>query len=155
MTGDNAKRQGRTNFIQKTMSRQDTYNYNKKLQDEEARREANMEAPKIVKSIHRGITSMSEDAWNQAVGKTPQTMSNRQAFDVVYPDHKSFYADKQFFIFDRNYEKMQKALVHTFEKAVDDSLNKGHTKLFESVDQFGDAKINVDFGGVPKVKYLF
>ena len=151
MTGDNANRAGRTNFIQKTMSRQDAYNYNKRLEEEEARREANMEAPKIVKSIHRGITSMREDAWNQAVGKTPQTMSNRQAFDVMYPDHKSFYADKQFFIFDRNYEKMQKALVKTFERAVDNSLNHGHKKLIESVDEIRDTKLNVDFGDIPRV----
>ena len=151
MTGDIAQRRGRTNFIQKTMSRQDTYNYNRKLAEEQAQREAKMEAPTIVKSIHRGITSMREDAWNQAVGKTPQTMSNRQAFDVMYPTHKSFYDDKQFFIFDKNYNKMEKALLKTFEKAVDDSFNHNQTKSFDSVDQISDKKMNVDFGNVPRV----
>ena len=42
-----------------------------------------MEAPIIVKSINRGITDMRTDAYNQAVQKTPQTVSNRQAYDLI------------------------------------------------------------------------
>jgi hypothetical protein len=110
--------------------------------------ESKMEAPIIVKSINRGITSMKEDAWNQAVGMTPQSISNRQAYDLFYPNHKSYYEDKKFFIFDKNYNQMEKALVDTFERAVDSSINKN----IKHVDELRDPKLNVDFDRIPRVK---
>ncbi len=107
-----------------------------------------MEAPTIVKSIHRGITSMAEDAHSMAVSNTPQSISNRQSFDVIYPNHKAYYEDKRFFIFDRNYDTMEKALVDTFEKAVDSSINK-NIRTVDAVKQ--PIKMDVDFDRIPRV----
>jgi hypothetical protein len=110
-----------------------------------------MEAPIIVKSIDRGITSMRQDAWNGAVAKTPQSISNRQAYDLMYPTHKSYYDDKRFYIFDKNYDLMEKALVDTFERAVDSSLKN---KNMKSVDEIADKKINVDYSRIPTVRLI-
>jgi len=108
-----------------------------------------MEAPTIVKSINRGVTSMSEDAYNKAIGKTPQTASNRQAYDIMYPNHKSYYKDKRFFIFDKNYDKMEKSLIDTFENAVDTSLHNKHKIIH--VDEIEDKIINVNYDNIPRV----
>jgi len=111
-----------------------------------------MEAPQIVKSINRGITSMRQDAWGQAVGKTPQTASNRQAYDIMYPNHQSYYKDKRYFIFDQNYKDMENALVDTFEKAVNDSFSsKKHDYI--SVDELEGKNVNVNFDKIPRVRY--
>ena len=118
-----------------------------------------MEAPVIVKSINRGITDMRTDAYNQAVQKTPQTVSNRQAYDIMYPDHKSYYEDKKFFVFDGDYNRMENALINTFEKAVDEglgdntvkALGNGKINNIKHVDEIKDGKINVNFGQIPAV----
>jgi len=118
-----------------------------------------METPQIVKSINRGITSMREDAYQQAVDKTHQTVSNRQAFDLMYPSHKAYYEDKKFFVFDNNYKDMEGALINTFEKAVNEGFGdknvkaqgKGRINNIRHVDEIKDHKINVDFGMIPAV----
>jgi len=113
--------------------------------------ERNMEAPLIVPSIHRGITSMAQDAVSQAIDRTPQTLSNRQAYDVIYPKHKDYYRDKRFFIFDKNYKNMESSLIKTFEEAVDSSINK----KIKHVDELDGKQVNVNFDKVPRVIFIF
>lgn len=109
-----------------------------------------MEAPIIVKSIGRGVTSAREEAWNRAVGMTPQAISNTQAFNVMYPTHKSYYDDKKFFVFDKNYETMEKALVSTFEDAVDASLKNPDLKDVDDIKR-PLPKLNVNYSRIPRV----
>ena len=91
---------------------------------------------------------MRTDVWDQAVGKTKQTVTNRQAYDVVYPNHKAYYEDKKWFVFDKNYKQMEKALVNTFEEAVDNSLKNPNLK---DVDDIKEKKISVKFDKIPQV----
>ncbi len=112
-----------------------------------------MESPVIVKSINRGITSMREDALEQAVNKTPQTITNKQGYDLMYPTHKSFYEDKKYFVFDSNYNTMENALVKTFEDAVNEGFGqrKLRGKQITHVDEIKDRKLNFNWNNIPGV----
>lgn len=129
----------------------------KNLQEPRINRE--MEAPVIVKSIGRGITSMREDIMDRAISNTPQSVSNRAAYDIMYPTHESYYNDKKYFVFDENFEKVEKVLINSFEKAVNEGLtdpkvkpnHKGYINNIEHVDEIKDTNLKFDFDKVPRV----
>lgn len=128
------------------------------LSQPQMRRE--METPVIVKSINRGITSMRDDAIQQAVDRTPQVVPNREAFNAIYPTHRAYYDDKRFFVFDKNYYDMQKELIKTFEQAVDSSFtnhkvkaqNNGRINNIKDVEEIKNKNLNVNFDNIPRVK---
>jgi len=93
-----------------------------KNQVQEQYQEPNMESPVIVKSINRGITSMIQDAKDMAVQRVPQTVSNKGVYDLMYQKHSDYYEDKKLFIFDPMFEKVETALINTFEKAVQETI---------------------------------
>lgn len=104
------------------------------------------EAPVIVKSINRGITSIEDDAKALAISRMDQVISNTEAYNMKYSSLKNYYDDKKMFVFDQNYKKMEDALIDSFEKSIRDVSNKN----IISVDQIKN-RIPIDVSSIPTV----
>jgi hypothetical protein len=111
----------------------------------------NLEAPVIVKSLGY------ENPFNverRVASRLDQTITNRQAFDLVYPTHRDYYNDKRFIVFDRNFNQAEDYLLNQFKSAIDSAIDYSSNKNLEHVDTFDKSKINlktIDYSGAPTI----
>ena len=85
--------------------------------------------------------------------KSTQTISNRQAYDALYPSHKSWYNEKKFIVLDKNFEDMENNLLKGFKQSLDNQFGFVDTKKIKHVEM-NKSQINlkgIDFGAIPKV----
>jgi hypothetical protein len=109
-----------------------------------------MESPIMVPNRERTYN----DVVTRVAGGTPQTISNSDAFDTVYKNHQNYYDDKRYFIFDKNFHKMENYLLDGFRNQLDSNLGLSNANLVH-VDNYEKKKLNVDFSRVPRVIYIY
>ena len=108
-----------------------------------------MESPTIVKSL-----GPDPSPFGRAASKSEQSISNRQAYDSLYPNHKSWYDEKRFIVIDKNFEMMEKELLGKFKENLDAKFDYKLTKNVKHVDELDKHDIKVqgmDFGSIHKV----
>jgi len=108
-----------------------------------------LESPTIVKSLGPDPTPTG-----RAAAKSQQTISNRQAYDSIYANHKSWYDEKRFVVIDKNFEMMEKDLLGQLKNNLEAKFNFGLTKNIKHVDEIDQHDINVkgmDLGSMHKV----
>ena len=74
---------------------------------------------------------------------TPQPVTNRQAYDILYPTHQDYYKDKQMHIFDANFDKMEDYLVNQFKSAIDSSIDYTKNQNLVNVRDLDRKTLNV------------
>ncbi len=99
----------------------------------------NLESPQIVKSF--GYPGQF-DPEQRVAQQTEQRITNRQAYDLVYPTHKSYYEDKKFHVFDKNYQQVEDYLLKQFKSTLDSAIDYKENKNLVSVDDFDKSKID-------------
>lgn len=77
-----------------------------------------LETPVIVPSL--GSPRYNID--KRVANNLPQTISDRDAYDVKYPTHKSYYDDKRVTIKDSHFEQTEDYLINTFSKAIQQGI---------------------------------
>jgi hypothetical protein len=108
-----------------------------------------LETPTIVKSLGPEPTPLS-----RAAAKSQQVISNRQAYDSIYLNHKSWYDEKKFIVIDKNFEMMESDLLGQLRNNLDSKFNLTAIKNIKHVDQIDQTNINVkemNFGSIHKV----
>lgn len=94
----------------------------------------NMETPTMVKSLNPNSFDQF-NVRNRLALVTPQPVTNRQAYDIMYKSHQSYYDDKRIHVFDANFDKMENFLVHEFKSAIDKSIDfSGNANLVDVKD---------------------
>lgn len=91
---------------------------------------------------------------DRVAAKSTQTISNRQAYDALYPSHKSWYDEKKFVVLDKNFEDMENYLLKEFKQTLDNQFGFVKAKNIKHVDELDKSQINlkgIDFGAMPKV----
>ena len=101
----------------------------------------NLEAPTIVRSstyqpnpFHLG---------DRIAERLDQTISNRQAYDIVYPTHEDYYKDKRFIVIDKNFEKVEDSLLNQLKSAIDSSIDYSSNSKLVHVENFDKSKVNL------------
>jgi hypothetical protein len=111
----------------------------------------NLESPTIVKSL--GYQEPF-NVMDRVASQSSQTISNRQAYDSMYPSHKSWYDEKKFVVLDKNFDDMQNFLLKQFKDTLNKQFDYSATKNIQHVEELDKNQINVsgmDFGAMPKV----
>ena len=86
--------------------------------------------------------------------KSSQSISNRQAYDALYPSHKSWYDEKKFVVLDKNFNDMENFLLNQFKDTLNKQFDYSKTKNIKHVDDLDKNQLNIagmDFGAMPKV----
>merc|ERR1711957_307738 len=109
------------------------------------------EAPSIVKSL-----GPDPSPFGRAAGKSEQSISNRQAYDSIYPSHKSWYDEKKFVVIDKNFEMMEKELLGQFKQNLDAKFDFKASKNIKHVDELDQSDVKaqmkgMDFGSIHKI----
>ncbi len=100
----------------------------------------NLESPTIVPSLGYENRFNVQD---RVAERLPQTISNRQAYDLVYPTHQDYYKDKRFVVFDRNFNQVEDFLLNQFKSAIDSAIDYTSNSNLEHVDKFDKSKVNL------------
>ncbi len=111
----------------------------------------NLETPQMVKSL--GYPE-SFDVMGRVASKSTQTISNRQAYDSIYPSHKSWYDEKKFVVLDKNFNDMENVLLGQFKDTLNKQFEFSTAKKITHVEEFDKNRINLsgmDFGAMHKV----
>jgi len=112
----------------------------------------NLESPTIVKSLGYGDPF---DVMGRVASKSTQTISNRQAYDAIYPSHQSWYDEKKFVVLDKNFNDMEGYLLNQFKDTLNKQFDFSQTKNIKHVDELDKSQVNVsgvDFSTIPKVQ---
>lgn len=99
-----------------------------------------MEAPTIVKSL--GYEAPF-NVGQRVAQQMDQSITNRQAYDLLYPTHKSYYNDKRFIVFDRNFNQVESYLLNQFKSAIDSAIDYSANSKLERVEDFNKSKVNL------------
>jgi hypothetical protein len=102
----------------------------------------NFETPTIVSRNFQDITS-------RVAGATGQSISNSAAFDAVYRDHQDYYNNRRFFVFDKNFNKMENYMLDGFRKQLDANIN--YNPNIQHASSIERNKLNIDFSNTPYV----
>ena len=73
-----------------------------------------------------------------------QIISNRQSYDSLYPNHKSWYDDKKFIVIDKNFEMMEKELLGKFKENLNSNFNLKVSKNVQHVDDLNKDNIKIN-----------
>jgi hypothetical protein len=65
---------------------------------------------------------------------TPQVVTNRQAYDIVYKSHEDYYKDRQIHVFDSNFDKMENYLVQNFRESINKAIDFKSTRILDVKD---------------------
>jgi hypothetical protein len=87
--------------------------------------------------------------------KYDQTISGKQSFDVLYPDHKTYYNDKRVIIFDKNFKEVENYFLNDFKNTIDMAIDYSKNKNLQRAEDFKSASIDLkglDFGNPPYIK---
>ncbi len=74
---------------------------------------------------------------------TPQVVTNRQAYDIVYKSHEDYYKDRQIHVFDSNFDKMENYLVQNFRESINKAIDFKSTKNLVDVKDLDRNTLNV------------
>lgn len=77
-----------------------------------------LESPVIVPSLG----SSRFDVDKRVAGNLTQRISNRDAYDIKYPNHESYYGDKRVTVKDPHYEQTEDYLINKFSKAIQQGI---------------------------------
>jgi hypothetical protein len=99
-----------------------------------------MESPMIVKSL--GYKNPF-DIKDRIAQNRNQVLTNREAYDLVYPDHRSFYDDKRFIVLDRAFEDNEKYLLNQLKSTLDEKLDYGKMAKITHVDELDKSEIKL------------
>lgn len=99
----------------------------------------NLETPTIVKSL--GYPQQF-NVGDRVAQQLDQTVTNRQAFDLLYPTHQDYYNDKKFVVLDRNFQQVEEYLLGQFKSAIDSAIDYAGNANLVSVDDFDKSKVN-------------
>jgi hypothetical protein len=99
-----------------------------------------MESPMIVKSL--GVKNPF-DIKDRIAQTRDQVLTNREAYDIVYPDHRSYYDDKRFIVLDRHFEDTEKYLLNELKSAIDEKLDYQKMAKLVHVDDLDKSQIKV------------
>ena len=99
-----------------------------------------MEVPTIVKSLGSPAPFNVEE---RVANTLDQTITNRQAYDLIYPSHEAYYKDKRFVVLDKNFNQVEDYLLNQFKSAIDSAVDYGANSKLESVEHFDKSKINL------------
>ena len=108
-----------------------------------------LDTPTFVKSLGPEPTPFS-----RAASKSQQVITNRQAYDSIYLNHKSWYDEKKFIVIDKNFEMMEKDLLGQLKNNLNAKLNFEANKDIKHIDEIDQTKINIkgmDFGSMHKI----
>jgi hypothetical protein len=86
--------------------------------------------------------------------RTSQTITNTQAYDILYPSHKSWYDEKKFVVLDKNFNDMENFLLNQFKDSLNKQFDYSTTKNIKHVDELDRSQIHLstmDFNAMPKV----
>jgi hypothetical protein len=72
-----------------------------------------------------------------------QTITNRQAYDLLYPTHESYYNDKKFLVLDRNFNQVEDYLLNQFKQTIDSAIDYNSNSKLEHVDNFNKNSVNL------------
>lgn len=92
---------------------------------------------------------------DRVAAKSTQTISNRQAYDALYPNHQSWYDEKRFVVLDKNFQEMENYLLGEFKQALNKEFAFNETKKITHVDEIDKSKINlknINFDAMPRVR---
>jgi len=90
----------------------------------------------------------------RVASQSTQSISNRQAYDSLYPSHKAWYDEKKFVVLDKNFNDMENYLLNQFKDTLNKQFDYSTTKNIKHVDELDKNQIKVsgmDFGAMPKV----
>lgn len=111
----------------------------------------NLESPTIVKTL--GYQEPF-DVMGRVASQSTQSISNKQAFDSLYPSHKSWYDEKKFIVLDKNFNDMENYLLGQFKNTLNKQFDYSATKKIMHVDELDKNQIKLsgmDLGAMPKV----
>jgi len=111
-----------------------------------------LETPQIVKSL--GYNEPF-DVMGRVAERSSQSITNRQAYDALYPSHKSWYDEKKFVVLDKNFNEMENYLLNQFKDTLNKQFDYSKTKNIKHVDELDKGQLNVsgmDFGAMPRVR---
>jgi len=92
----------------------------------------NMESPVIIRRV--GRNDNFHDVRNRVALQTARNVSNFDSYDIMYNNHKDYYNDKKYFVFDNNFEKMEDYLLGEFSDSI--SANIVPNKNLVHVDDY-------------------
>lgn len=75
---------------------------------------------------------------------------------MVYPNHRAYYEDKKFHVFDPNFQKTEDYLLKEFKQAIDSQIDYKSNAKLEHVDTFDKTKVNlkgINFQNAPQVNH--
>jgi hypothetical protein len=75
------------------------------------------------------------DVMSRVARGRDQVVSNREAFDIIYPNHQAYYDDKKFIVFDRKFKETEEYLLNQFKQELDSQIDyKGNKNLSHASD---------------------
>jgi hypothetical protein len=70
-----------------------------------------------------------------------QTITNRQAYDLLYPNHESYYNDKKFLVLDRNLNQVEDYLLNQFKQTIDSVIDYNSNSKLVQVEILDKSKV--------------
>ncbi len=101
---------------------------------------ANMESPMIVKSL--GYKNPF-DVKDRIAQTRQQVLTNREAYDLVYPNHRSYYDDKRFVVLDSHFEDTEKYLLNQLKSTLDEKLDYQKMAKITHVEDLDKSEIKL------------
>jgi len=112
-----------------------------------------MESPRIVKNLGTGYDQFNLQ--NRLALMTPQRVTNRQAYDIVYNSHQDYYKDRQIRVFDNNFEQMENYLIKEFKEGITKAIDFKANKNLQHVADLDRRTLNVqDWNTQERVPYI-
>ena len=112
-----------------------------------------MESPVYRKNIPPAYQA-DFDVLDRVAKKTNPTVSNAEAYNAIYSNHKDWYDEKKYKVFDNNFSDMETSLLNVFQEALDFGLDLKTAKNLKHAEDFDRSQFNVksiDFSKVPRV----
>jgi hypothetical protein len=100
-----------------------------------------METPQIVKKLGNGYDPFNVQ--DRLALMSPQRVTNRQAYDIVYKSHEDYYKDRQIRVFDSNFEQMENYLIKEFKEGVTKAIDFDANKNLKHVADLDKSTLNV------------
>jgi hypothetical protein len=94
------------------------------------------------------------DVLDRVAKKVNPTVSNQEAYNAIYPSHKSWYDEKKYKVLDENFMIMEKSLLNAFQDTLDKGFDKEKSKTLTHAEDFDRSQFDInsiDFSKVPSV----
>lgn len=87
--------------------------------------------------------------------KSSQAISNRQAYDALYPRQQSWYDEKKFVVLDKNFQDIETNLLGKFKQAINKEFGFTEAKKTFNIDEMDISKVNLknmNFEALQKIR---